>query len=80
MNMTKEQYEVLRHTLGLNREDEPYRNHYADESDAKIPNELVDKGMMVKGDPHPMCGGLCFYQATNFGKEIAMKPFEQVSS
>lgn len=71
---TKEQYGVLRHTLGLQYRKNAFRNKYVDEPDAKIPNELVRKGMMIKGKPLDTFGGMCIYQATNFGTAVARRP------
>lgn len=75
---TKEQYDILRHTLGLQKRDNenvrPFRNKYVDEPDSEVPNQLVRKSMMVKSEPVETFGGMCVYQATNFGKAVALKP------
>lgn len=72
---TKEQYEVLRHSLGLQPRDKshvrPFRNRYVDEPDAKTPNELIAKGMMEVGNPIDDFGGMCLYVVTKFGMGVA---------
>ena len=71
--LTKEQYDVLRHTLGLDRHAIPYRNYYADEENALIPNELVNQGFMKVTKRIP--GGLVYFQVTEAGVARARQPF-----
>ncbi len=76
--MTPEQRDVLRHALGLNRKDKPYRNFYAAEPDDKICNELVDKLAMTRGREIP--GGLVYFYVTNFGRELANRDADEKSA
>ena len=76
--MSLRQYDMLRHTLGLNRKTVPYRNYYAAEIHDVDCNALVDAGLMVKGHTAPEhMGGLTYFNATSLGKAVALKPFEK---
>jgi len=73
--ITRKQYDMLRHALGLNRKMESYRNYYAAEYDDPDCLGLVKKGMMKKGARMPDdLGGLQYFTVTNFGARIARGP------
>ena len=71
--ITAEQHSILRHALGLGREQKSHRNYYAAGPDDGDCDTLVKKGMMKKwgtADPD-IYPNLTFYRVTNFGKKIA---------
>lgn len=72
--ISPDQLDNLRHTLGLNYQPTPYRNHYvADKGGDAIAGlmDMVEKGLMTSR-PEPFGGtGTCFH-ATEAGKTYAM--------
>ncbi len=78
--MNIRQYQILRHTLGLDRGVREYRNHYAASPNAPEVRALVDAGLLEKVPGHPFdLGGLDCYAATQAGKAIARNPFDELA-
>lgn len=69
MQVTEEQRGVLLHALGLTRQAEAYRNHYAAEPGDETCNALVEAGYMREG--REIEGGLVYYHVTEEGRRVA---------
>jgi len=67
MKTTPEEQDIIRHSLGLDRNKVSYRNYYADEPDAPKLIALVKKGLMKKGSS--IIGGLQYFHVTPEGRK-----------
>ena len=69
--MTKEKEEILKHSLGINRQKKPYRNYFCAEPEDKetypLIEELISEGYMVLN--RVSSSGLHICYVTNKGKE-----------
>jgi hypothetical protein len=77
MSNTKEELQILRHSLGLddNGKGNPYRNHFVTgegTTDWPICNRLVENGLMQVRRNHPLSGGDDCFFVTEIGKAAAM--------
>lgn len=75
MIVTAEELHILRHSLGLTLPgDEPYRNYYCTgptaDNYADCEN-LVGKGLMVRGKSQVKEGSLIYFHVTDKGKDLA---------
>lgn len=71
MILTSEQVRTLKHSLGLDRAKESYRNHYAapPEGDS-VCESLVTLGLMRKGDTVKAGYGCQMYHVTAAGEAL----------
>lgn len=76
MNITKEELSILFHTLGLNYEPDPFRNHFIaskEHSDYKTLESLIEKGLMGYSQKPSFCPDHdILYYVTQKGKDIAI--------
>ncbi|MBB4865298.1 hypothetical protein HNP46_004179 [Pseudomonas nitritireducens] len=77
LDVSSNQLDWLMHTLGLNYQDEPFRNHYVISSgDADEPemDKLVEMGLMIKRPAPKFCADdQIAYYATEAGKAYAIE-------
>jgi DNA-binding PadR family transcriptional regulator len=69
--------ETMKHALGLNRQPEPFRNHFcAGEGSTYYPiwEGLVAKGYATKRGPSELHGGDFIYHVTEAGRAAAGLP------
>jgi len=74
--ITEEQHKLLRHSLGLDRRKEPYRNYYAAPKDSDKCAELVEIGLMWKSVTRE--GPYIYFHVTKLGMEIALKDYNKI--
>ncbi len=76
--LTAKERHILRHTLGLTRSKESYRNRFVtgpDTDDWPMVQALCTRGLMVaRGGPQAIIGGMTVFQATDAGRIAAMAP------
>lgn len=73
-SLTDSQIHILKHTLGLNRRQTPYRNHFVtSEGCADLPNIkiLVGLGLMAEAAPAFLDSSSQCFHATDEGKRVA---------
>ncbi len=75
--MTEAQREIMRHTLGLNRRDSEYRNHFVTgPGSADYPHceAMVAAGLMEKRTGNVLSGGDDIYSVTDAGRAALKVP------
>jgi hypothetical protein len=76
MEVTKEEKDILRHTLGLDYNPEPFRNYFVSGTrcdNFKDLEKLVELGLMTKRkDPFDEVNESFVFHATKKGKEVAL--------
>lgn len=75
--ITKNQLHILRHSLGLTRGTEMFRNHFVTgEGSSDYPDccALVDAGLMTRRKGNELSGGDDWFIVTDAGKQIAQTP------
>lgn len=70
IKVTNEQLELMKHTLGLNYKDKPYRNRFFTQEDDKDWDELVEKGLAIKGTNHPNNDEFVYFWCSKEGAEF----------
>ena len=77
--MTKEQREIIRHALGLNRSYSEYRNHFVtgpESTDYPHCEALVAAGLMTKILGNELSGGDDIYSVTDEGRAAMQKEMD----
>lgn len=70
IEVSETQLSYMKHALGLDYENRPYRNRFfTDESDPNW-NDLVGKGLAVKGTKHPNNDENVYFWLTKSGVEF----------
>ena len=76
MELTEKEIKVIRHSLGLDYQKEPFRNHFvAGEGHSEMPilESLISKGAMVKRpDPFDEVNGNFIFHVTEDGKAAVL--------
>ena len=73
--MTGQKRDILRHALGLDYKDKPWRNFFATAPDCDCWADIVElekEGLMVRGHVEAL-GGLVYFHVTEAGRK-AMLP------
>ena len=80
MSVSIDEYQILRHSLGLNYKKKPFRNHFCTDSktvDFPHCENLVKNGLMRRRpDPFNTGREQFIYYVTKDGENIASQPFE----
>ena len=72
MKPSAEHIHILRHSLGLTRGTDEYRNHFvAGGKDLDRCRELAAAGLMAERAPRELTGGDPWFQVTETGKQVA---------
>lgn len=71
-NVTLDQLDLMKHCIGLNYRKRPYRNYFCTSADDKDWNELVEKGLAIKGHKAPNNECIYFWLSRR-GVEYAME-------
>lgn len=84
IEVTPYQLELMQHCVGIGRKKKPYRNNFFTKETDKDWNELVEKGLAVKGNRRPN-GDECIYfwlskQGVEFllGKSVSDKVYKEL--
>lgn len=72
IEVTDYQLELIEHCIGLNYKKKPYRNRFFTQADDNDWNELVDKGLGVKGTTQPNNDGCVYFWLSKQGVEYAL--------
>lgn len=83
MNLTENQIEIIRHTIGLDRSSRSYRNRYiasAGHHNFDDLESLVKCGAMEKYDGSGLFGKSSIYIATKSGANAVLKKGEALCS
>lgn len=72
IDITDKQLELMKHSLGLTRNKKPYRNYFFTLEDDKDWNELVEKGLAIKGKDHPNDDKYIYFFVSKQGLEFVL--------
>lgn len=72
IKVSEDQLEEMQHAIGLNYKKKPYRNRFFCSENDKNWNELVEKGLAMKGTKRPNNDDNCYFWLTHQGVEFVL--------
>lgn len=73
IEVTDKKLELMKHCIGLDYKKTPYRNYFCTQEDDKDWNELVEKGLAVKGTKHPNNDEFIYFWLSKQGVEYVLE-------
>jgi hypothetical protein len=73
IDITEYQLDLMKHSLGISyKKKKPYRNYFFTQENDKDWNELVEKGLAMKGTKHPNNDEFIYFWCSKQGVEFVL--------
>jgi hypothetical protein len=72
VEVTPYQSRLIHHCVGIDRNKKPYRNYFFTQETDKDWNELVEKGLAIKGTKHPNNDEFIYFYLSKQGLEFVL--------